>query len=102
MLVEKGLRLDGVVELQVDEGALLKRLASRIAEMRARGEPVRPDDNPEALKTRLDVYRTQTAPVIAFYRKKGVLKSVDGMAPIDTVTAAIDRVLSPEIAVRGG
>ena len=102
MLAEKGLRLEGVVELQVDEGALLKRLATRVAEMKARGEPVRPDDNPEALKTRLDVYRTQTAPVIAFYRKKGALRSVDGMAPIDTVTAAIDRVLSPEIAVRGG
>ena len=102
MLSEKGLRLDEVVELQVDEGALLKRLATRVAEMKARGEPVRPDDNPEALKTRLDVYRTQTAPVIAFYRKKGALRSVDGMAPIDTVTAAIDRVLSPEIAVRGG
>jgi adenylate kinase len=102
MLAEKGLRLDGVIELQVDEAALLERLASRIAEMTARGESVRPDDNPEALKTRLDVYRTQTAPLITFYRKKGLLKSVDGMAPIDTVTAAIDRVLSPEIAVRGG
>jgi len=102
ILAEKGLRLDGVVELQVDEGALLKRLASRIAEMTARGESVRPDDNAEALKTRLDVYRTQTAPLIAFYGKTGLLKSVDGMAPIDTVTAAIDRVLSPEIAVRGG
>jgi adenylate kinase len=102
ILAEKGLRLDGVIELQVDEGALLKRLASRIAEMTARGEPVRKDDNPEALKTRLDVYRTQTAPLIAFYGKKSLLKSVDGMAPIDTVTAAIDRLLSPEIAVRGG
>jgi adenylate kinase len=102
LLVEKRIGLDGVVELQVDEGALLKRLASRIAEMVARGEPVRPDDNPEALKTRLNVYRTQTAPLIAFYRKKGVLKSVDGMAPIDTVSAAIDGALSPEIAVRGG
>ena len=102
LLVEKGIRLDAVVELKVDEGALLKRLASRIAEMRARGESVRPDDNPEALKTRLDVYRTQTAPLIAFYGKKGLLKSVDGMAPIEAVAAVVDRVLSPEIAVRGG
>jgi adenylate kinase len=102
LLAEKGLRLDGVIELRVDEGALLERLASRIAEMRARGESVRPDDNPEALKTRLDVYRTQTAPLIAFYGKKGLLKSVDGMAPIEAVAAAVDRVLSPEIAVRGG
>jgi adenylate kinase len=102
LLAEKGPRLDAVVELKVDQGALLKRLASRIAQMRARGESVRPDDNPEALKTRLDVYRTQTAPLIAFYRKKGLLKSVDGMAPIEAVAAAIDQVLSPEIAVRGG
>jgi adenylate kinase len=102
LLAEKRLRLDGVVELKVDEGALLKRLASRIAEMMARGQPVRPDDNPEALKTRLEVYRTQTAPLIAFYGKKGLLRSVDGMAPIETVAAAIDGALSPEIAVRGG
>jgi len=102
MLAEKTLRLHAVVELKVDEGALLKRLASRIAEMKARGESVRPDDNPEALKTRLDVYRTQTAPLIAFYGKKGLLKSVDGMAPIEAVAGAIDEALSPEIAVRGG
>ena len=102
LLAKKGLRLDGVVELQVDEGALLKRLENRIAEMKARGEPVRADDNAESLKTRLHVYRTQTAPLIAFYGKKGLLKSVDGMAPIGAVSAAIDAVLSPEIAVRGG
>ena len=102
LLVEKGLRLDAVVELKVDEGALLKRLASRIAEMRARGESARADDNPEALKTRLDVYRTQTAPLITFYGKKGLLKLVDGMDPVEAVAAAIDRVLNPEIAVRGG
>jgi adenylate kinase len=102
LLAEKRLRLDAVVELKVDEGALLRRLASRIAEMMARGEPVRPDDNPEALKTRLGVYRTQTAPLIAFYSKKGLLKSVDGMAAIEAVAAAIDRALSPEIAVREG
>jgi adenylate kinase len=102
MLAEKGLRLHAVIELKVDEGALLKRLKSRIAEMTARAEPVRPDDNPEALKTRLDVYRTQTAPLVAFYGKKGLLKSVDGMAPIEAVAGAIDEALSPEIAVRGG
>jgi adenylate kinase len=102
MLAEKGLRLDAVIELKVDEGALLKRLATRVAEMTARGESVRPDDNPEALKTRLDVYRTQTAPLIAFYGKKGWLKSVDGMASIEAVADAIDRALSPEIMARGG
>jgi adenylate kinase len=102
LLAEKGLRLEAVVELQVDEGALLKRLESRIADMKARGEQVRPDDNAAALKTRLHVYRTQTAPLIAFYGRKGLLKSVDGMARIEAVAAAIDGALSPEIAVRGG
>ena len=102
LLAGKKLRLDAVVQLKVDEGALLKRLVGRVAQMMARGESVRPDDNSEALKTRLDVYRTQTAPLIAFYRKKGLLKSVDGMAAIDAVAGAIDQALSSEIAVREG
>jgi adenylate kinase len=102
LLAERGLRLDGVVELKVDEGALIKRLESRIAEMTARGQSVRADDNPEALKTRLVVYRAQTAPLIDYYGKKGALKSVDGMAPVGTVAEAISRALCPEIAARGG
>lgn len=93
MLAAKGLALDGVIELRVDEGILLKRIENRIAEMRARGEALRPDDNAEALKTRLDAYRAQTAPLIDHYAKKGVLRTVDGMAPIADVSAAIDRVL---------
>jgi adenylate kinase len=102
LLAEKGLGLDGVVEIRVDEGALVRRLESRIAEMKARGEPVRADDNPEALKTRLAVYRAQTALLIDYYGKKGSLRSVDGMAPIEQVAEAISRALSPEIAARGG
>jgi len=102
MLDAKGLELDGVIELKVDEGALIKRLESRIAEMKARGEPVRADDNPESLRTRLSVYRGQTAPLIEYYGKKGSLKSVDGMAPVEAVAKAISRVLSPQIAARGG
>jgi adenylate kinase len=100
MLADKGLGLDGVVEIKVDEGALIKRLESRIAEMTARGEPVRADDNPEALKTRLAVYRAQTAPLIDYYGKKGALKSVDGMAPVGKVAEAISRALTPETAAR--
>jgi adenylate kinase len=92
MLAEKKLTLDGVVELRVDEGILIRRIESRIAETRARGEPLRKDDDPEVLKTRLDAYRRQTAPLIEHYRDKGVLRAVDGMAPIDEVTAAIDRI----------
>jgi adenylate kinase len=62
--------------------------------MTARGEKLRADDNPEVLKGRLAAYRTQTAPLADHYGRKGVLKSVDGMAPIDAVTASIDRILS--------
>ena len=63
--------------------------------MTARGETLRKDDNPEVLKGRLAAYRAQTAPLADYYAAKGMLKSVDGMAPIDAVTAAIDRILSP-------
>jgi adenylate kinase len=94
MLAAKGLDLDAVVELKVDEGILLKRIENRIEEMRRRGEPVRADDNAEALKKRLDAYRAQTAPLIDHYGKKGALRSVDGMAPIPAVSEAIDRVLA--------
>jgi adenylate kinase len=90
MLAEKGLRLDGVVELKVDEGILIRRIESRIAETLARGEALRKDDDPEVLKTRLEAYRRQTAPLIDYYHDKGALRAVDGMAPIDDVTAAID------------
>jgi adenylate kinase len=94
MLEARGLGLDAVVELRVDEDVLVKRIENRIAEMRARGEELRPDDNPEVLRTRLAAYREQTAPLIAYYRNQGVLRSVNGMAPIPEVTAAIDRALS--------
>src|SRR5947209_12092919 len=94
MLHEKHMELDAVVELQVDEGALLKRIESRIAETLARGEPLRKDVDPEVLKTRLLAYRNQTAPLIHYYHDKGMLRSVDGMASIDAVTEAINRVLA--------
>jgi adenylate kinase len=93
MLHEKHMELDGVIELQVDEGALLARIENRIRETLARGEPLRKDDDAEVLKTRLHAYRTQTAPLIDYYRAEGSLRGVNGMAPIDEVTAAIDAVL---------
>ena len=96
--VERGLRLDGVIELKVDEGILLKRIETRVAEMTARGEKLRADDNPEVLKGRLAAYRAQTAPLAEHYHRKDMLKTVDGMATIDAVTAAIDRILSPSRA----
>jgi adenylate kinase len=95
LLKKRGLALDGVIELKVNEGILLKRIETRVAEMTARGEKVRADDNPEALKKRLDAYRAQTAPLVDYYAGTGQLKTVDGMAPIDAVTAALDVLLKP-------
>jgi adenylate kinase len=102
MLAAKRMKLDGVLELKVDEKALLDRVATRIAQMQARGEKVRPDDNPESLKTRLHAYRVQTAPLLDYYGKKGLLRSVDGMAPIDQVSQQIDRTLGAKMAAGGG
>jgi adenylate kinase len=94
ILKTKGLGLDAVIELRVDEAALIKRIESRIAEMTARGETLRDDDNAVVLHTRLKAYREQTAPLIAYYRDRGVLRTVNGMAPIPDVTAAIDKTLA--------
>jgi adenylate kinase len=93
LLERHGMQLDGVVELKVDEGILLQRIEQRLADMRARGEAIRADDNPESFKIRLGAYRAQTAPLIDYYRGRGALKSVDGMAEIDAVTRSIDAVL---------
>jgi adenylate kinase len=101
MLADKGLKLDAVIELKVDQGNLLKRIESRIAETQARGEALRADDNPEALQKRIAAYRAQTAPLVAYYKDSGVLTSVDGMASIPQVAAAIDQVLArPRNAAR--
>jgi adenylate kinase len=93
MLQEHGIALDAVVELQVDEDALVRRIENRIAETKARGEPLRDDDSPEVLRKRLGAYREQTAPLIAYYRQKGMLRSVNGMAAIADVTTSIDQAL---------
>jgi adenylate kinase len=101
LLAERGLRLDAVIELRVDEGILLRRVEKRIAEMAARGEKARADDNPDVLRGRLAAYRTQTAPLAGYYAGKGMLKSLDGMAPIEQVAAAIDRHLAPAGVPKG-
>jgi adenylate kinase len=94
MLTAKGLKLDGVIELKVDGGILQSRIAKRAAEAAARGEALRPDDNPDVLRTRIQAYREQTAPLVDYYRWQGTLKSVDGMAAIPEVARAIDQALA--------
>ena len=93
MLAGKALKLDAVVELKVDEAALMSRIETRAADTLAAGGTVRADDNPASFKIRLDAYREQTAPVSGYYRDKGALKSVDGMQPVEKVAAAIDKAL---------
>jgi adenylate kinase len=116
MLTRKGKKIDGVVELAVDEDALVERISGRFAcakcgagyhdkFQRPKKEGVcdvcgsaeftrRKDDNAETVKARLKAYREQTAPILPYYKKKGLLQHVDGMADPDTVTGQIERVLS--------
>ncbi len=93
LLKSRRLALDAVIELRVNEGALLRRVETRIAEMTARGEAVRADDTPEVLSKRLESYRAQTEPLVDYYAEKRRLATIDGMEPIDEVTADIRRVL---------
>jgi adenylate kinase len=93
LLAERGLALDAVIALKVDEDALAARVEKRVREMAARGEAVRPDDNPETLRQRLAAYREQTEPLVAYYRRQGFLQLVDGMAPIDEVEQSIAALL---------
>jgi len=97
MLAARGLKLESVIELKVDEEVLARRIESRIAEMAARGQPLRPDDNAEVLRRRLAAYRAQTAPLIDYYASRGVLRTVDGMRPVGEVTAAINAILEEQL-----
>lgn len=115
MLAEKGLRLDCVIEMKVDEEALVERITGRFTCAKCGAgyhdrfqRPAkagvcdtcggtefkrRPDDNEATVRTRLEAYRAQTAPILPYYRAKGVLKTVDGMAAIDEVTRQIEASL---------
>lgn len=94
LLASKGMQLDGVVELKVDENALLERIEKRVRETVANGGAARSDDNAESLTKRLEAYRAQTAPLVHYYAGTGQLTTVDGMLPVDAVAAAIDKALS--------
>ena len=89
MLKTKGIALDAVVELTVNEDELVKRMENRVAETKAAGGQVRADDNPDAFRKRLVAYREQTVPLSDYYRSTGELKTVDGMQDIDAVTASV-------------
>ncbi|MEO1746552.1 MAG: adenylate kinase [Pseudomonadota bacterium] len=93
MLADKGKELDIVVELTVDDKALVGRIVKRAEDAVARGETPRKDDNAEVFDERLREYYKKTAPLIGYYHAKGLLKAVDGMASIDGVTEQIKEVL---------
>ncbi len=94
MLSDRGVGLDAVIELVVDDKALVGRIVKRAEETAAAGLPVRKDDNPEVFEERLREYYKKTAPLIGYYYAKGLLKGVDGMASIDDVTGQIEALLS--------
>ncbi|MFM8701108.1 MAG: adenylate kinase [Hyphomicrobiales bacterium] len=89
MLEKKGLKIHCVLELLVDQQALVGRIVRRAEDARASGQPVRNDDDAEVFKTRLAAYNRDTAVVAPFYDSQGRLKRIDGMQPVDDVTAAI-------------
>ena len=93
MLAEKGLALDVVIELVVDDKALVGRIVKRAEQAAAAGQPVRKDDTPVVFEERLREYYMKTAPLIGYYYAKGLLKGVDGMADMDAVTAEIEALL---------
>jgi adenylate kinase len=94
LLKKKRLKLDAVIELRVNESALLQRVETRAAETRARGEEVRVDDTPEVLVKRLASYRTLTEPLIHYYSERRKLLTVDGMMTVEHVTHEIGRILT--------
>lgn len=89
VLAAAGIRLDTVLELKVVESALLDRVILRAREAKAAGQPVRADDNAATLKVRLDAYRKQTEPLKDYYRAAGLLRTVDGMLPVDRITTRL-------------
>lgn len=93
LLARVGDPLDVVIELVVDDEALVGRIVRRAEESRAAGKPVRADDTPEVFADRLRAYYKQTAPLIGYYHAKGLLRTVDGMADMDQVADSIAKVL---------
>ncbi|PBC00594.1 adenylate kinase [Mesorhizobium sp. WSM3860] len=97
MLAERNIALDSVIELVVDDKALVGRIVKRAEDAKAAGQPVRKDDNPAVFEERLREYYKKTAPLTGYYYAKGRLRTVDGMASIDAVTAEIEKVLTAPV-----
>lgn len=94
MLAKKGLALDVVVELKVDRTKLIDRIVKRAEETKARGEPVRKDDDPEVFKTRLAAYDRDTSAIAPYYKARGRLIELDGMRSIDEVWRDVEKTLA--------
>jgi adenylate kinase len=93
LLQEMGQKLDHVIEMQVDDETLVKRIVNRAAEAEAAGKPVRADDNEDSVRIRLGEYYKKTSPLIGYYYAKGNLQRLDGLAPIEEVRSSIDWIL---------
>jgi adenylate kinase len=93
LLARRGMALDAVIELVVDDKALVSRIVKRADEARAKGLPVRKDDTPEVFEVRLREYYKNTAPLIGYYWARQALRQIDGMAPMEAVAAAVAKVL---------
>ena len=93
LLARTGLTLDAVIELVVDDAALVGRIVKRAEEANASGQPVRRDDTPEVFEVRLREYYKNTAPLIGYYWAKRDLVQIDGMAEMPVVATAIASVL---------
>jgi len=98
MLAERRLLIDRVLNLRVDEHVLFDRIVTCARQMAERGEAVRRDDNPETLRRRLIAYSGETAPLLDYYERQGLLRSVDGLQPIDIVTDRLFAVINARIA----
>ncbi|MCP4826201.1 MAG: adenylate kinase [Shimia sp.] len=94
LLEEFDIKLDAAIELRVDDKILVQRILHRAEQAKAAGKPVRADDNEETLVQRLQAYHAQTAPLIAYYEGKGVLKSVDAMGAIDAIAKELSAIVS--------
>jgi adenylate kinase len=93
LLKSQGAALDAVIEFQVDDAILIERVLKRAAQDEAAGKAVRADDRPDVFPNRLAKYHRDTAPLISYYRSKELLRSVDGMRPVDEVSAGISAIL---------